>query len=417
MANNVIQVFEHETLKVGQRGFSEKHLQLLDQFRGDREDSAFGYYSLVHHGVKFKQFVGVLCVGDLQIEVLPKVERDFQNLAEEHDTSRNYLLQMLSTVYRLKVEIPSSAEQRLVHSRVLDVFLEQLLNEVEKLLHIGLIKTYRKVEGNNSSLKGRLVMSRHLTSNVVHQERFYTEYTTYDRNHVCNCILHKALQFIPDVTSNVYLQHRAKALLFEWPEVNDIAITETLFSRLSYDRKTEDYRPAMEIAKLLLLQQQPNLKSRSNKQVLALMFDMNKLWEELVFLKLRKALSPDYKVSAQEHHLFWKSDVVGRKQIIPDIVVRQGNRCVAVLDTKWKCPKDGKPSDADLKQMYVYHKFLHEPEMAASSPSTALVYPAFSDSVVEGYFCEDTAPRCSMIYLSIDNLIKERIERDTFSLV
>lgn len=397
MRTELIRVFEHESLTVDEKRFTTGHLKLLSEYLGDREGDDFPYYSLINKGVRFKQYVGVICVGKVQIEVLPKADKK----ADDKDTWERHLLEMLRVVYKLKVAAPTKADQKLKHSHVLDVFLDHFLNEVERILHVGLVKAYRRVEDNRTALKGRLVMSKHIAKNIVHKERFYVNYTTYDRNHIFNRILYKALRIIPDITTSNHIALRAKTLLFEFPELNDIVVTHTLFSKLSYDRKAEEYRNAIELAKMILLNYMPNLKYSNNNNVLALMFDMNKLWEEYVYIMLKRELGSGYRVLAQNTKHFWHSASVGLKTIRPDIVVydRQDN-CIAVLDTKWKCPKDGKPSDADLKQMYVYHEYW-------KTERTALLYPGNS-SQTDGTF--DKTPtdkhaskKCSMIYLPIND--------------
>lgn len=146
---NIIQIFEHQPLKLHSvhNGveFKREHLELLEKFRGDKEDAEFPYYTLINRGVKFKQYVGVLCVGDLQIEVLPKADR----IEGNKETWKGHLLDMLKVVYKLKVKSPSSANQELKHTTdILDVFIQKLLDEVEMLLYRGIVKTYRKVEDN-----------------------------------------------------------------------------------------------------------------------------------------------------------------------------------------------------------------------------------------------------------------------------
>lgn len=387
---NLIKVYEHESLKVDKETFKEKHLELLSKFLGEKvgEDAPF---SLIHNGVKFKQFVGVISVGDLQIEVLPKADKN----AGEHEKEvwESHLIEMLKVVYKLKVKLPSKADQHVKRSPVLDVFLNRFMDEMERLMHIGLVKTYRRVEDNRNALKGRLVMSKHIIKNMVHQERFYVEYTTYDRNHIFNRLLYKALRVIPDISTRSYTHNRAKTLMFEFPKLNDVVVTDALFSRLSYDRKTENYREAIELAKLILLNYMPNLAYQRGNNVIALMFDMNKLWEEYVFIMLKRRIK-DYTVLAQDSKLFWRSSK-GRKPIRPDIVVMKEEKCVAVLDTKWKCPDNSSPSDADLKQMYVYHDYW-------KTDRTALVYPSDSDDV-DGHFMKDKGEiaECSMLFLPI----------------
>lgn len=398
MSSKVIQIYEHESLKVGMGDFTKTHLELLGKFRGDKEDEAFNFYSLIHNGVKFKQYVGVLCVGDLQIEVLPKVDKYAKGDA---NTWRKNLLTMLKAVYKLKVSIPSDANQDEQKSiAILDVFIQRFLDEVEMLIHRGIVKTYRRVEGNCKALKGRLVMSKHIRQNIIHQERFYVSYTTYDRNHILNRILYKALRSISDITNNAYTKNRAASLMFNFPELLDIQIDEALFQKLAYDRKTKDYRFAIELARLLLLHYMPDLRSGSHNKVLALMFDMNKLWEEYVYVTLRKKLV-GWDAKAQEIQTFWHGDG-GKKTIRPDIVINKSNKCKLIIDTKWKCPKDDMPSDADLKQMYVYHKYW-------GTKKTVLLYPSWDDKrhLLSGRFTnKDKELKCCMVFMPISELNK-----------
>ena len=107
-------------------------------------------------------------------------------------------------------------------------------------------------------------------------------------------------------------------------------------------------------------------------------------------------------MKAQCRKTFWTSNSAGNKEVKPDIVVmdRNGNP-VWVIDTKWKCPAAGKPSDADLKQMYVYHHYW-------KVNKTALLYPSTKEQgeKYEGHFIEESTPsaQCSMFFIPLDCL-------------
>ena len=393
-----ITIFEHQPIKVGQVfkteqskvKFTDEHLKLLERYRGDIEDEFFPYYSLIHNGVKFKSYVGAISVGGLQIEVLPKTDISTEN----KDRWRKRLLTMLKAVYKLHAHSPTDANQSLKSSPILDVFLQRFVDEAETLLHAGLIKTYRKETGNRNALKGKMLMNKQITKNIVHKERFYVNYTTYDRNHLFNRILYKTLQMIPDVTSNTFIANRARTLRFEFPELNDVIVTDALFSNIHFDRKSEVYRDAIKIAKLILLNYMPDRLNPHNS-VLALMFDMNRLWEEYVYVMLRRRLD-SYEVSAQRSKSFWEN-----KTIRPDIVISskgKKGKPLLVIDTKWKCPKDNRPSDADLKQMYVYHKYWNV-------NNTVLLYPDTNNrEKISGIFHEPDGNSnlcCQMIFVPI----------------
>ena len=152
---------------------------------------------------------------------------------------------------------------------------------------------------------------------------------------------------------------------------------------------------AIKLAKLLLLHSVPNRIGTGDK-ILALMFDMNKLWEEYVYIMLYRNLK-GYEVRAQEIMRFWQQENGTYKTIRPDLVVRQNNNVVAILDTKWKCPDDT-PSDGDLHQMFVYSKMFKTNKVALIYPSTG------NDSPRYARFMDDHTNRasCDMLFLKID---------------
>jgi len=86
--------------------------------------------------------------------------------------------------------------------------------------------------------------------------------------------------------------------------------------------------------------------------MLALMFDMNVLWEEFILRKLQRAASAEFQVLGQRSKPFWET-----KSIRPDIVLisRKKPHTKWVIDTKWKVIDSRQPADDDLKQMYVYN--------------------------------------------------------------
>ncbi len=201
------------------------------------------------------------------------------------------------------------------------------------LVHIGLIKKYRKVEGNSTALKGNIVFPKHLNHNLIHQERFYIKHTVYETLHIIHEVLYKALKLLYKINTNSYLTSRLKSLLFNFPEQKDLQITPVMFDNIVFNHKTEPYRFAIEIAKLILLNYHPNLNRGSN-DVLALMFDMNQLWENFVYVSLRKFKSGKTNITAQNTRSFWNPYLGYRSKMKPDIVINPNQQNCVVLDTK-----------------------------------------------------------------------------------
>jgi 5-methylcytosine-specific restriction enzyme subunit McrC len=311
------------------------------------------FFDLLHNGVKFKEYVGVIQVRNLTIEILPKIDRN----EFDENAWQGILLDMLRECHWMRVHSHEKASLQYKHNSILDAYLEIYLNACERLLHEGLVKKYRKEESNLFALKGKLKFSQHIRRNLVHEERFFTEHALYDRNNLYNQILLKALKVIPKFTVSAVIRDKLSRLLLDFPELPDVSVTAETFQKLTYDRKTERYKEAMEIAAMLLLNYRPDIRGGHN-HVLAILFDMNELWEEYFFRRLRASLPPGWQIQSQPRKAFWAlNDSHQPKQIKPDIVLTNPNRQNMVIDTKWKTPNGFIPSDDDLKQMFVYNEY------------------------------------------------------------
>jgi len=391
-----ITVFEHESLLWTDKNneFDEEIFESLCNHHAKK----CSYFSLIHKGVKFNSFVGVLQVGKSVIEILPKADKN-----GDKDLWRNNLIGMLQVVGLFNVQAPTNSALLLKQNSILDLYFELFIREIEYLLKRGLVKKYRKTEGNCKALKGSLHFGKHIQKNIVHQERFYVNYTTYDKEHQIHSILYKAIKLLMRINTNANLISRLGALTLDFPEMPDTNISEASFSKLVYDRKTEPYKSAIGIARLLLLNYHPNL-SRGADDVLALVFDMNQLWEKFVFVSLQKYSKKGTSVTAQTSINFWKSDT-SSSRMRPDIVINKGKPNCVVLDTKWKNIKSSKPSIDDLRQLYVYSQFYN-------APKVALVYPGSETKAHKGQYCNHKADtiknrECSIISLAVMDNIRD----------
>jgi len=396
--NNIMTVSEHQPVQVGYSSggppLEKRQLESLQRFHS----TGVPYFTLIHNGVKFNEYVGVLKVGTLTIEVLPKMDR-----GEDNQKWRQILLGMLHAVGIFDIHAPSSSQLSLKSNSILDLYFELFIKEVEMLLRAGLVKKYRKTEGNKSALKGSILFANHIRENIVHQERFYVRHVVYDPKNHLNQILYKTLKLLQRINTNVVLSSRIGTILLDFPEMPWIRVSSDLFSRLSFSRRTEPYRKAIAIAKLLLLQYHPDIK-RGQENVLALMFDMNILWERFVYLSLLKNKKEEQTIEPQSSKDFWKPERGSKVRMRPDIVVNKGKKNCFVLDTKWKNLKGMNPSPEDLRQMFTYSTYYQ-------APKTMLIYPGKEEGSTNGkYFNRDGIlheQECGIINIAVKSEIRE----------
>jgi 5-methylcytosine-specific restriction enzyme subunit McrC len=366
--NKHIVVFEHEIIRwdIGSKKITKEQFHALEKFYGN----GVPYFSLRYNGVQFNEHVGVIQVGNTLIEVLPKADNfSGTNTNDKDNPWRSMLINMMRAVGNFNIKTTSESQLKIKPNSILDLYFYMFIQEVAYLLHTGLIKKYRTTESNVTALKGTLLFAKQIQKNIVHQERFYVKHTVYDTEHLLHQILYKALLLIKHLSNNTDIIGKVNSLLLHFPEMQDIKISETLFAKIVLNRKSMHYKKALDIAKLILLQYHPDV-SKGKNDVLALMFDMNVLWEEFVFVSLKKNKINFKSITAQAFKYFWKPIIGRHVGIRPDILIETNSGIKIVLDTKWKNLDAYRPSSEDLRQMYVYHEYYNAEKVALVYPST-----------------------------------------------
>jgi 5-methylcytosine-specific restriction enzyme subunit McrC len=357
-----LQVFEYSTIEVGEKNFEIRHFKSLVKLNELHKNQ---YFTVGLNKITFKNYVGVIQVDGLVIEILPKIDNDHRSEA----IWQKALIEMLRVTRKLKVQKVGDATVKKQQIHLLDIYFEWFLTEVQLLIHQGLIKQYYTQTAQVKALKGKLEFAQHLTKNLVHKERFLTSHQVYDKDHLVHQIIFQALDIIAQLTKGNYLYSKCKTVQLHFPEVQTIFANENTFNKIPVSRKTAPYQTAISIARLIILNFAPNVSS-GNEKMLALLFDMNSLWEEYVLIRLQQSQFENVEVFGQESKSFWKTI-----SIRPDILIQSNNETF-VIDTKWKKMEDNQPSTNDLRQMYVYNEFWN-------AKKAMLLYPSKQSSKIE----------------------------------
>ncbi len=121
-ANKPIKVFEHQFLKIG-GDFKKHHLEAFSKLNALHDDC---YFDLRYNGLKFKNYVGVIQVDGLTIEILPKIDSH----EEDKDLWQRVLIDMLKVTKKLKVQKIGNANVSRQNIHLLDIYFEWFLSEI-----------------------------------------------------------------------------------------------------------------------------------------------------------------------------------------------------------------------------------------------------------------------------------------------
>ena len=341
----------------------------------------------VKQGVKVisaRNYVGIITMNDgTTIEILPKLDK-----ADDRETIRVFR-DMLCTVRDLPFK--SFKESNVMSDRMtlFEVYIRMFLNEVGRLVKRGLKSGYVYREENASYLKGRLDFNRHIKTNLTHKERFFVGYDEFETNRPENRLIKSALKYVKQKTHDPKNLRDSRRYLMIFADIDESDNHEKDFASYTANRNMKEYDTVLKWCRIFLMNKSFTA-FRGNEVAFALLFPMEQLFESYVADRIRYHMdAKKYRVKTQDkqYHLF---DTPRKFALRPDIVISNyETKANVVLDTKWKMLSPQYQnygiSQADMYQMYVYHK-KYRPE------KVILLYPfnqAFADSSQVMYYQAD----------------------------
>ena len=263
----LIQKFEYQTLRVGESGFTSTHFERLVTYNDLHKNQ---FFIVGHDKIIFQNFVGVIHICNLTIEILPKIDRHYS----DKKTMRDMLVKMLHRTGDFPLESTDAARLNKISGSLFELYLRLFLRQVRELVSQGLPKHYSLFRSNEPFIKGRLLQPEQLKNNLIRKERNFIEYKRYSVDHRFNQILKQALHII--ASSSKTLKAEASELLAHFDSVSDHNYVPSDFLGLVYSRKTECYRPSITLAELIITGFQPDLK-HGELHVVAFLFDNFKI--------------------------------------------------------------------------------------------------------------------------------------------
>ena len=349
-----------------------RRLARYDELRGRRDGRVFDWFL---SSFKASQWVGVVQVAGLSVEILPKVTLPPATADDEKGRSavefaRANLLYMLAYVGDLPLrerDLASLEPQRSPLTQTLiRIFAERLLAE----LLAGKEHGYCVREENLRTLKGKLRLPQHLATNMAHRERFYVTYDEFLPDTLLNQVLKTGCRTLLRASSSAKTQEKLRYCCLLLDDVADRRVSLEDFDRIVLTRQNERFADLLTFCELVLCEQSPSASS-GDTRTFSLLFDMNAVFEAFVAEFTRREVMPafpDYSIrpQARNDRRYLLGPLGGGRSRIalrPDILIKcrtaGGAGSAAVMDTKWKrvaAPGKGYStvSPADYYQMVAY---------------------------------------------------------------
>ncbi|EKO5172511.1 McrC family protein [Vibrio vulnificus] len=329
-----------------------------------------------HELIQVKNYVGVLFTPTGEhIEVLPKTGRKAADRETAISESHQMLLMMLQHLGSFRYVATNQASIDSKRMPLLEIFIEQFLQSVNRLVKRGLKSDYVTQVDNLNYQKGKLLVGQQLRRNLINKHKFYIEYDEYLINRPANRLIATALNKLVAYTRSPSNQRLLRELQFAFVDVPISKSVKQDLSALKLDRSMLDYQVPIAWAKLILAGFSP-LSMKGESSALSLLFQMEAVFESYVASVLRTSLPENVELTTQasSKHLV-KHNQGDQFQLKPDLLMTLPDKSQVVLDTKWKLldleAHNYGISQSDMYQMFAYgHKYLK------GSGELYLIYPA-----------------------------------------
>ena len=344
----------------------ENLIEFIHQFNGNEEVAdaldfmKISYKRNIGNIVSIKNYVGLIQMKNgYQIQILPKI--NFTNSEDlENRNTKKIFLNMLRSMKDFPSKVFNNSNIQVDRMNIYEIFINMYLQEIRRLIKIGLKSDYIFKEDNLNYYKGKLLTSQHFKINLVHKERFYVAYDEFNPNRVENKLIKATLLKLQKLTTSAENSKKIRQLLvfFEMIDASMNYIAD--FSKVRINRSNKDYETIMQWSKVFLLNKSFTTFSGSNNSR-ALLFPMEKVYESYVAKHLKKILEEDgWNVSSQDRGYYLFIEPRLQFALIPDIICKHGKRTI-IMDTKWKKLINNERinygiSQSDMYQMYAYSK-------------------------------------------------------------
>ena len=324
--------------------------------------------------LRIHQFVGVVRVGDLILEILPKLDE----LTAPTQVRLN-LLEMLAKTQNL--EVKSSESETFLETpepficALARLYCRRLLEAVRR----GLREDYILRHDLLPHVRGKIDWPAQARLQVTQLLEFSCRFDERSEDTTLNRTLKAALLRAETMLEDTRTARVVTELRHAMDGISDVCPPPEQVERVHTDRMNRPLEPLLVLAKLLLGNRNPDLgkSSQGDRSTYALVWDMNVLFEEYIGRLTQEIFEPKgFRVDLQDRgSTYLAEEATSRRNVFllkPDILVRANRESRIVADTKWK-RLDPRQANLGVSETDVYQVLAYAHRYATDS--AVLVYP------------------------------------------
>ncbi|MDN4039799.1 McrC family protein [Massilia sp. YIM B02443] len=295
---------------------------------------------VLEHGrnaLRARGIVGVLVAEGCSLEILPKIDAKSGGEADRIVQIRRRLVHMLALAIDIKIDVGKVAHLDWQNETLLEILIRIFSEKLVDALRQGMPRRYAGHEEDLPSMRGRLDVVRQFTKFAADPSRLACRYDGLSADIALNRIMKAAVERLTRISRSIANLSRLRDLSLAFADIATESVPALRWGDVVLDRTNARWRELLNMARLLLGKRFQTTSSGEGTGF-SLLFEMNTLFEEYVGRSVTRALSGSHlNVVRQGGRIYClEGESGGLFQTKPDILIKNGDTVVQVIDTKWK---------------------------------------------------------------------------------
>ena len=363
-------------------------------------------------GIRAANFVGIIKYKNIQIEILPKMlAKDY---FQREQTLKN-LMFMLGYTKQLNIKHTNLAFLGNSANGFIETLIRIYAQGLFDALKYTIPKDYVRMTENLNCVRGKLNLTQHIRTNCANQARFYCGFDEFSEDNLLNQMFLFVSTQLCAITKDAKTKKLLRFIVNNYADISWRHIRVCDVDKLCLNRNQKCFETPFLLAKLFLGNMSVDLSQPSADNI-ALMWDMNTLFEEFVFefIKRNKSeIDKNITIDYQKGRRLLCSKGMGKKygNTYVDIFVKTPNVPGGiVLDTKYKL--SSRFDNSDVFQVVTYC-FIHQ------SRNAVLLYPGTDkcDAIEGEYYLNmdpqtENTPTIQMATIDLTNDLSQKNVQD-----
>ena len=394
-----IQTKEWNKVSYQKLGLNQEQAHKFQKFLQEKQMALALDFGL--EGITTRAHVGIIQFADFQLNILPKI------IGQEASVCLENLMFMLRYTKKLNIHTMDSAEISKTKQPFLEILIAHYANILLNALQRHIPHHYETKEENLPAVRGHILFAKNQMVNMGNLARVYCQFDEFTSDNLLNQTFKFVAQALCLLTAVPATRARLNKILAIYEDVELKAISYAQAKKILLNRNQLIFKDVLDLALLFLQHSTISLHNKTFTN-LAILFDMNKLFEEFVAAALEKAFPGQVQTQKSLTIIDSIDGYVNTSYSIrPDILFRNDT----IIDTKYKILDlpDNKPSDADIYQMLAYNRFFNRRNIL-------LCYPTLKQHYSQTTIFENTSIRLSLLTLDFHQPLTEEYIQKNVSL-